>query len=88
MEGEIEGLLQSNNGRSSNVHQACGKSLNVGEIVAFQSTIVEINDDFSENAFKAVMIRNGRAVGFLSRQVAHSLAGIDCLDKRGILLCA
>lgn len=88
MEGEIVGLLQSNNGRSCEIHDACGKSLKVGEMVVFQSTLVEINGA-TETAIKAVVIRDGRescTVGFLSRRVAHGLVGIDCLGKRGRIL--
>lgn len=57
MEGEIVGLVQSNNGRSCEFHDACGKSLKVGEMVVFQSTIMEINGA-SETAMKAVVIRD------------------------------
>jgi hypothetical protein len=74
---EIVGLLGSTNGRSCNLHDACGSQVHVGDVVRLKRTLVNVADG-SEEAICCVLVRGGRetcTVAFIPRAL-HSFKPI------------
>ena len=71
---EIVGLHESNNGRSCESHDCCGKEVLPDDLIRFHACVVTI-DGVDDSAVKAVRVRDGTEtclVGFLPRNVVTS----------------
>jgi hypothetical protein len=74
MDGELVGLHYSDQGRSCNSHECCGKTLKAGELIRFKLCVVVRTDDegdeVTEEAIKVARIMDGTetcVVGFLPK---------------------
>ena len=80
---EIVGLYGSSNGRSCCFHMACGKDVEVGNVLCLVRTVVDINDN-TELAIKLVKIVDGVdgcTIGFIPRVQSRIPKVVDCLNK-------
>ena len=82
-DGQILGLMASNNGRSCSHHHCCGSTVKVGSVVSFNwCTVLDEVLQELEDAIQMTMgcdlnpenkVKGRCRVGYISRRIAHDI---------------
>jgi hypothetical protein len=81
---EIVGLYGSTYGRSCCFHKTCGKDVEMGSLLRFVRTVIDINGQ-TESAIKLVKIVDGCTIYFVHRFQSRLPKVVDCLDRFAVV---